>query len=368
MLEEAAHMKVALVAPYFYPRIGGLENYVHHIARELRNLGWEVVVVCGDVAVSGLRRESLDGCTVYRLPVWKLISNTPIHLGWYRMLKKIIEAEHPDVINANAPVPYMADMVVLAARRIPVVITYHAGSMRKNRRATDWAIALYESFLLPRTLDRAASIICSSDFIRDHFLSAWHEKSVTIMPGVDTDYFVPAEASDEKQGIVFVGDFRDPRKGLDVLLEAVRELPDVCLRVVGPGVPRPQPRVEFLGVKYGEALVQELQKSQALVLPSTTEAEGFGMVLIEAMACATPVIASDIGGIALAVRDGVDGVLVSPGDPVALRLAIGNLLENPALISRLGAAGRERTERMFTWSERGQATDKALRAALTNGT
>jgi glycosyltransferase involved in cell wall biosynthesis len=146
-----------------------------------------------------------------------------------------------------------------------------------------------------------------------------------------------------------------------VLLEAVRELPEVCLRVVGPGEPRPQPRVEFLGVKYGEALVRELQQSEALVLPSTTEAEGFGMVLIEAMACATPVIASDVGGIALAVRDGVDGLLVPPGDPVALRRAIAALLADTSLISQLGAAGRERTVQLFNWSQRGQATDQVLR-------
>jgi glycosyltransferase involved in cell wall biosynthesis len=240
--------------------------------------------------------------------------------------------------------------------------------MRKDRAATDWAIRLYESLLLPRTLNRAVRIICSSDFIRDHFLTAWRAKSITITPGVDTGYFVPNSTPHEKEGLVFVGDFRDPRKGLDVLLEAVRDLPDVRLRIVGPGVPRPQPRVEFLGVKYGEALVRELQRSQALVLPSTTEAEGFGMVLIEAMACATPVIASDIGGIALAVRDGVDGVLVPPGDPIALRRAIVDLLGNPARAAQLGAAGRDRTEQLFTWSQRGKATDEALRvAAAANG-
>jgi glycosyltransferase involved in cell wall biosynthesis len=361
--QETARLKVLIVSPYFYPRVGGLENYVRHISRELSKMGWAVSVVCGDVAVRTPQRDSLDGCTVYRLPVWKVISNTPVHLGWYRMLKQIIKTERPDVINANAPVPYMADMIVLAARQIPVVMTYHAGSMRKDRLTTDWAIRLYESLLLPRTLNRATRIICSSDFIRDHFLRAWRDKSVTIMPGVDTECFVPGDAQRERQGIVFVGDFRDPRKGLDVLLEAVRELPDVRVRIVGPGDPRPQPRVEFLGVKYGEALVRELQRSQALVLPSTTEAEGFGMVLIEAMACATPVIASDIGGIALAVRDGVDGVLVPPGDPIALRRAITELLGDPARISELGAAGRDRTERLFTWSDRGQATDEALRAA-----
>jgi glycosyltransferase involved in cell wall biosynthesis len=356
-------MKVVMVAPYFYPRVGGLENYVWHIARELRKIGWTVAVVCGDIEVSKPQREVLDGCTVYRLPVWKVISNTPVHPGWYRMLKQIIQAERPDVIDANAPVPYMADMIVLAAGRIPVVVTYHAGSMRKNRATTDWAIRIYESLLLPRVLNRAARIICSSDFIRDHFLSPWRHKSLTIMPGVDTERFVPRQGPDEKRGIIFVGDFRDPRKGLDILLEAVRELPDVCLRIVGPGDPRPQPRVDFLGVQYGDALVRELQRSQVLVLPSTTEAEGFGMVLIEAMACATPVIASNVGGTALAVRDGVDGVLVPPGDPVALRRAIAELLGDPVRMSQLGAAGRDRTERLFKWSERGQATDEALRAA-----
>lgn len=353
-----------ITVPYFYPSVGGLENYVQHIARELDKAGWDVVVACGDVAARRLTQDRLDNLTVYRLPVWAVVSNTPVHLGWFRMLRHLIRIEKPDVIDANAPVPFMADVTVLASGRTPVVLTYHAGSMRKSRPLPDIAIRAYESLLLPRVLERAVTIVCSSDFIRDHFLRAWSHKSVTVTPGVDTEHFRPGAVPRRQKSLVFVGDFRDPRKGLDVLLEAVRGLSDVNLRVIGTGKLRPEPRVEFLGVRRGSDLVREIQQAEALVLPSTTEAEGFGMVLIEAMACATPVIASDVGGTGLAVRNGVDGLLVPPGDPVSLRRAIDMLLGNSALMAELGAAGRRRTELCFDWSARGQTTDRILRQAV----
>jgi glycosyltransferase involved in cell wall biosynthesis len=354
--------KVVFAVPYFHPRVGGAENYIASIAKELHGRGWEVILACGDVNVRALTQERLDYCTVYRLPVWRVISNTPVHPGWLRMLRNIIDIERPDVIDASAPVPYMADMMTLAAGRTPVVVTYHSGSMKKGRLATDVFIRLYESLVLPRTLNRAAAIICSSDFIRDDFLRRWRSKSVTIMPGVDTDYFTPAPDGASKLGLLFVGDFRNPRKGLDVLLAAIEGLPDVKLRVVGPGAPRRHPQAEFLGVIHGEALVTELRKAQVLVLPST-DSEGFGMVLLEAMACATPVVASNIGGIAHAVHDREDGLLVAPGDPAALRQALRSLLASSAQMAELGRAGREKAVKEFSWSGRGEATAQALMRA-----
>jgi glycosyltransferase involved in cell wall biosynthesis len=276
------------------------------------------------------------------------------------MLRRIIDAERPDVIDASAPVPYMADVVAFAARSTPFVLTYHSGSMKKGRLVTDLVIRAYEATVLKRTLRRAAVIICSSDFVRNDFLRRWRSKSVTIMPGVDTDYFSPGDDALSKLGVLFIGDFRNPRKGLEVLIDAIEGIPGATLRVVGPGAPRQHPRVQFLGVVHGEALVAELRRAQVVVLPST-DSEGFGMVLLESMACATPVVASNIGGIGQAVRDGEDGLLVAPGDPTALRHAIRTVLESSALAADLGRAGRDKVVKEFSWSTRGEATDRTFR-------
>jgi glycosyltransferase involved in cell wall biosynthesis len=355
------HVRKVLVAvPYFHPRIGGLENYAYHIVNDLRSRGWEVVVVCSDSAVKSVVRETMYGCVVYRLPVWRVVSNTPVHPRWLLMLRHIVLAERPDVVNAHMPVPYMGDMAVLAARRTPAVVTYHAGSMKKNRRGTDWPIYFYEKLWLPCVLNRASAVICGSDFVRFSFLRRWLRKSVTITPAVDTGLFVPGESSKVQGRLVFVGDFRDSRKGLDVLLRAVQRLHGVSLRVVGAGEGEPQKDVEYLGVLSGRNLIREIQLAQALVLPSTTEAESFGMVLIEAMACGTAVIASRIGGVPGVVRDGVDGFLVAPNDSEALEAAIGRIVGDSDLSRTMGAAGRKRVEQEFDWAARGAVTAEIL--------
>ena len=77
----------------------------------------------------------------------------------------------------------------------------------------------------------------------------------------------------------------------------MKELPDLTLRVVGPSRPKPQAGVVYTGRKIGEDLLAEFRAADVLVLPSTTEAESFGMVLVVAMACAVRVVGSRIGGI-----------------------------------------------------------------------
>jgi rhamnosyl/mannosyltransferase len=107
--------------------------------------------------------------------------------------------------------------------------------------------------------------------------------------------------------------------------------------------------VEAVGELTGEALVTELRTAAVLALPSRTEAESFGMALVEAMACATPVVGSEVGGIPHVVTDGETGLLVPPGDPAALAAACRRLLEDTALADRLGAAGRRRAEERYAW-------------------
>lgn len=356
-------MKALIATPYYYPKVGGLETYARDIANGLRAAGWEIVVVTSDPHVRAMTSEQLDGYTLYRLPVWKVLSNTPIHTGWPRMLRSILQFEQPDVINIHTPVPSMALAVMMSAKQTPVVVTYHAGSMKKGRLAVDLLIGLYERTLLPDMLNSAKGIICASDFVRTSFLANWTDKSVTVTPGVDTDKFAPRGQAIRGR-LVFIGDFRDPRKGLDVLLAAVKQLPDVHLRVIGQGEPKKQARVTYTGVKIGTDLVKALRQAQVLVLPSTTDAEAFGVVLIEAMACGLPVIGSNIGGIGTVIEHGKNGLLVPPSDVKALVRAISTLTSDPDKALTLGAEGRKRAVTRYSVSTRVEATARVLEAAV----
>ncbi|HET7462624.1 MAG TPA: glycosyltransferase [Longimicrobium sp.] len=166
--------------------------------------------------------------------------------------------------------------------------------------------------------------------------------------------------------LLFVGRLVE-RKGVHLLLEALGALPAdrrVVLNVVGDGPERPrlQEQAERLGlggraVFHGFVSKDELQRRletcDAFVLPAVIDAkgdtEGLGVVLIEAMSYARPVIASAAGGIVDIVRDGRNGYLVPPGDTAALATAIGRMMDDPAAARQFGLDGRDDVERGFGW-------------------
>ena len=352
--------RVLLTAPYFYPRTGGLEEYALRIGAGLVNLGWDVTV-----ATSGESDDSerVGELTVHRLPAETHLFNTPIGIRWPRRLRLLIERLQPSVINAHAPVPSMALATLAASGGYPVVLTYHAGSMRKESAVPDVINAGYERFAIPWMMKRSDWVICSSSFVRDGLLARWSDKVRVVTPGVDAGLFVPAGAWAPSRTLLAVGDFRGSRKGLDYLLGAMKLVPSAELRLVGMAPIRAQDRVTFTGPLGREAVASEMQRAAALVLPSVSD-ESFGMVLVEAMACGIPVIASDIGGIPTVVDHGKNGLLVPPRDARALADAIQRVLDNPAFAQRLGAEGRRRAVGDYAWSSRVKATEQTLVSAV----
>lgn len=211
---------------------------------------------------------------------------------------------------------------------------------------------------LDEKVARSAFIACISHFCRSQAMlfsdEAHWSKLRLVHCGIRTDRYAPAQG--DGGHVVFVGRL-DPVKGVTLLLEAFAALrarhPGARLTVAGDGGIRArlEARAKALGLAEAVRFPGYLDEGQVadllatadmLVLPSF--AEGLPVVLMEALAARIPVIATQIAGVPELVEDGVTGLIVPPGDVVALEAAISRLLSDPDLRARMGAAGRAKVE------------------------
>ncbi|GIE86483.1 glycosyltransferase family 4 protein [Actinoplanes regularis] len=366
-LDRRRTTTVAVVAPYYPPKVGGVENYAARVAQATAAAPAARAVVLTSNTTGVRTKVELDGdVPVIRLGTWARLSNTPLNPLWPFLVRRWLHRLKVDVVNGHAPVPGLADFAVFAAGRRPTVLTYHAGSMRKGTKA-DLLVGLYEKLALPRLFARANVVVPVSPTS----LASGERHAVAITPGVDITLFTPGPAPSERQPtVLYVGriDRTSAWKGLDVLLRAIGTVPGARLRVIGDGDATEDhrriaaelgiaDRVDFAGELRGSDLVAAMQQAAVLVLPSLTPAESFGMVLIEAMACGTPVIGSAVGGIPHVITDEVTGLLVPPGDHDALAAACRRVLSDPQVADRLGRSGREQAVKCYDWAH---LTDRYL--------
>ena len=340
-------MKVMIVTPYFYPRVGGLENYALNMAKGLKKQGYDVFVVTSNHENRARTEEKVQGLRVIRLPRLLKLSNTPVNPAWYWQFKGIIKIEKPDVINAHTPVPFIADAAERARGRIPFVLTYH-NDLVKETFVANLMAKVYNFLFIRKTVRRADAIIATSDYYasRSSHLKKWREKISIVSPGVDLTRFNTKidktwlkKKYPGKKIVLFVGGMQKTHmhKGVDVLVRAVaqakRKVSNIQMVAVGSGDAIPMyirlaeelgisDIVDFPGFVPDKDLPRYFAGADVFVLPSTTDAEGFGMVLAEAMACGTPVIGTNVGGVPFLVEDNNTGTLVEPNSVSELAEAI----------------------------------------------
>jgi glycosyltransferase involved in cell wall biosynthesis len=208
-------------------------------------------------------------------------------------------------------------------------------------------------------LKKADGAVFVSAFARDQARARGYptRNARVVHNGVDPVLFSPAQEEPAPPSILFAGRM-DDQKGVDVLLKALGLLPKGArLRLAGTGPQQDEYRrlasklgledVEFLGAVERKRLPWLLGEAQVFVLPSRYENLPLG--ILEAMACARPVVATRVGGVGEMVEGGVEGLLVPAGDPDALAGALGRLLGDAPLRRRMGEAGRARVLARFTW-------------------
>lgn len=221
---------------------------------------------------------------------------------------------------------------------------------------------------LRETFAKASAVHCVSQSILNEALQYGLDphKARVIYPAVDVEFFTPAaagERQDHRFRIVTTGSLTWV-KGYEYALTAVRRLRErrlpVQFEIIGDGPERQrllytiedlglQDCVRLAGRLPPEAVRQRLQAADAFLLSSLSE--GLSNAALEAMACELPVVSTDVGGMREAIRDGVEGLLTPPRDPMALAQALEQLWRDPDLRARLGAAGRQRVVRDFNLSD-----------------
>jgi glycosyltransferase involved in cell wall biosynthesis len=354
-------VKILHLSKFYPPDKGGLEHVVARLAEGAAAAGHDVRVVSA-TGSSWLRPPNQrvtepprGGVTVVRLATHGIYWSQPIAPGY------LAAARWPaDVVHVHHPHP-LADLAVLLGVRAPVVVTHHSDVRRQVI-----ARPIYGP-LARSVLKRAGAVLvatrANAAVSRD--LDGFEGKVRVIPFGVDADRFHPRSHPQRPtrfpaEGAVglFVGRLVG-YKGLDVLIRAVS---GTALKIVvaGDGPLRSQleqqaraagvaDQVIFAGDVPDELITSYFQSADYFVLPSTTPAEMFGIALVEAMACAKPVISTSLPtGVREVNAADVTGLEVTPGDHVALRAAMERLASDGELRQRMGAAARARVEERFT--------------------
>ena len=379
-LPHKAPINLLMAAPYYPPHLGGQEFYAQNIARQLMKTGHYNVTVAtsgGRGFYKPKRVVQKDGIVVYALPYWLKLSNTPLNPLWFFSLRAIMRREYIDCVNVHAPVTSMADVLFT---KTPTILTYHMLSMKKGIKYVDVGIGLYEKHLLPRLIRRAAYVLCSSQPVQEVFLKPYLQKSDVVTPGVDTERFKPENRTAQGgRTLLFNGSLTKlgRHKGLDYLLHAMvaltKEYPDMQLVVVGVGDALDEYRgmatelgladnVQFMGGVYDEDLVAQYMRADVYVHPSLNDS--YPLALLEAMASGLAIVASRVGGIPTIVQDGVDAMLVEPGNATVIAEAVRTLMTDTALARKLGDRARKKAESTLDWSVRARRTDEIIHEVL----
>jgi glycosyltransferase involved in cell wall biosynthesis len=373
-------MKLLVVTPYYYPKIGGLENYARQLGLALRrHENMEIAVVTSNEHGRRSVIEEIDGITVYRLPYWFKVSNTPVNPLWSLMLRRIIAREHPDVIHAHSPVPTMADAAALAAGSLPFVVTYHAATLYKAKAPVFNLMARLYKLYEARTLARADKIFAVSSYVRDQLPKALRKKTV-VMPNAVWAKEIKLRRQPSEERFIFIGSLDESHswKGLEPVIQAiarykVRYGGEPHLTVVGDGNARLRyqrlamkldldQNITFSGAKVGSAKDALLSGATALVAYPTSGNDAFPTVFLEAWAKRVPVVAAAIGPIPSLIDDNVTGYLVRANDPDALAERLYNLVNDKPGRSRVATQAAKLVRAHYTWENQAQATAKELGA------
>jgi rhamnosyl/mannosyltransferase len=346
MLKRVLH-----VAKFYPPAPGGMERVVETICRAS-----EGIVESHVLALNQERRtieEVVDGVPVTRVGVVARAGSVPIAPSLALHLRRA----SADLIVLHEPNPWALLSYALARPSAPLAIWYHSDVVRPA-----WQYALFYAPLARSAYSRAQRFIVSSPPLGEHAaaLTPYRDRITVIPFGIDPASWTVAKpaqhATAAEPFVLFVGR-HVPYKGVDVLIRALAGT-GIHAVIAGDGPCRAawqalahtlQVPARFTGDVSDTELHELFGACAACVLPSTTRAEAFGYVQLEAMASGKPVISTDVpSGVSWVNQHERTGLIVPAGDIGSLRAALRRLIDDGILRERLGRQARARVEEAFT--------------------
>lgn len=324
-------MRVAVVSPYAFDEPGGVQDQVARIVGWLRGAGHEAWAVApGGGGPDGTRHVG-----AYRsVPTNR--SRAPVAID-PRVARRVARAvADADVVHLHEPFMPMVSLGTLAAAAPPIVATFHANPEGAARRAYRMAQPLLRRLAGRIAVGTAVSAVAAAAV--DGLVS------VRIIPnGIDLEDYRPGDDPPPRDGVLFIG--RDePRKGLDVLLQAwplIRSRnPRAELRVVGAVRESGPEGVTFLG-RVSDQRKRELLATSAVLAVPNLGGESFGIVGLEGLASGCAVVASDLDAFRAVCADAA--VYARTGDPLDLASAVNSLLGDRGLRADLGVRAVRRS-------------------------
>ncbi len=358
-------MKICLVSPYDFPYKGGVTDHIAHLDEGLRALGHEVKIMAPTSNEAADATEAKNFYPVSRriiaIPANGSVARISLSFWLWNYVKEILAAEAFDLIHLHEPFMPVVPMAVLRHSHTINVATFHAfGEGGSTSYRYSKPILHYFNSKLH---GRIAVSRYARDYVNEHFPARYE-----IIPnGVEVARFSQPQPPiefmrDGRLNILFVGRINEQRKGLRYLIRAIPLLkpyfPSLRLVVAGKGEPEEfaddmdgltENDVKFVGFVSDEDLPRYYQSADIFCAPSIG-GESFGIVLLEAMAAGTPVVAGKIAGYASVLEHGSTGFLAEPKDENALALALTRLLADAELRKQMGAVGRLHAER-YSWDK-----------------
>jgi glycogen(starch) synthase len=350
-------MRVMLWSEFYFPDVGGLEVWAHHLMQALQPRGFEFIVLASHSTRQSPDEDTVDGIRVHRFPLLQALERRDL-AAFKRATERIkrIHAEfQPDVVHVNClPCSFLYFRAGLN-HLTPTMTTLHAIRLTGEgiNRLTDELfrasarVTAVSQFVMRQAVEIAAHIVPRAEVV-------YNGKPLPELP--------PTPLSFEPPIFLVYGRWVHD-KGFDLAIEAFRQFaaqrPDARLWIAGHGLKENSlkaqaaecglpDQVEFLGMVPPEQIPALLNRTSAVLIPSRWE-EPFGLVALEAAQMQRPVVATRVGGLPEVVEEGMTGLLIPREDPAAMAEAMGWLASHPAQAAEMGHAGRIRAERLFSF-------------------
>lgn len=350
-------MRIGMICPYSFDVPGGVQSHVLQLAEVVRARGHDVSVLAPASPHAVLRDYVVSAGKAVPIPYNGSVARLRFGPATHRRVKKWLAEGDFDVLHLHEPNAPSLSMLALNIAEGPIVATFHTSTTKSL------TLTVFQGILRPMH-EKIVGRIAVSDLARRWQMEALGTDAVEIPNGVDVGSFATAPLLDgyprPGKTVLFLGRYDEPRKGVGVLLDAlprlVERFADVQLLIVGRGDEdelRAQAgefvnNIRFLGQVDDAGKASAMRSADVYCAPNLG-GESFGIVLVEAMAAGTPVVASDLDAFRRVLAGGDVGRLVPVGDGAALADALVAVLEDDGLAERYVAAGSAAVQR-YDWS------------------